>query len=542
MPQDNALAQLVRVEAEERCPKVKQGTISDYQETLLEYEKCYKGQLYHDDNRCYPWGQKYDPISKSPVPRELWKPQFMPQVGRELVDTQTANLVGKDRFPSIKVTSSKPLFKNLPTPEPAEGDDSTPEQRQERAQAKALQAWADYVLGLAELSRLAVNAVRWGLVRGEEPMLLRVHGKKPRLAVRNRTWCSWGYHNDDPDTLTWYKEAYFFQRKTPDNQGVIKDKWFLFLRQINDTLWLEQEYSVEVDGNGHESFGLATVLRDDRHNLGFVPVSIYATPDGQSMYSNGVLENVKEHIEGYNDHRAGMLKNMQPQWVKLNDSSERALAIANPGQKQAPLRPGELWELEGKSIASFSNQVEGYIAAGDMLDKEHQTMRASGGIIDIPPDNEQSGRALVLRLAPQFSSTDTQRTSFGAGIVDTADKTLKASLQYKEAIKYPPELAIPDSLEGVVISLDWGNLLPVTPEVVAEEITNVKEMRSERFMSRQTAQEYLLPLFNVDDIAAERARLAAEAAEEMEQQLALADAAFARANKDDFDKEKDEDG
>lgn len=541
MALDNTLLKLVRVEGEERCPKVKPGTLSDFQEQLLEYDKCYKGQLFDDDNRIYEWGRRYDPVTKSPIPRELWRPSFMPQTGRELVDTQTANLVGKDKFPAIRVTSAKQLFPTLPLPDAEEGDESTPEQRQERAQGKALQAFADKVLSLAELPRQAVEAVRRGLVRGEEPLLLRVHGKKPRLTVRNRTWCSWGHKPDDPDTLAWYREAYFFQRKVADAQGVLKDTWFLFLRQINDQVWLEQEYAIETNDQGQETFGPAVELRNDKHQLGYVPVSIYATPDRHSMFANGVLENVKNHIEGYNDRRAGTLKNMQPQWVALKDNgtSGADLALGSPGKKKAPLRPGELWELEAKSVASFSNQVEGFTAAGEMLEKEHQTMRASAGILDIPPDNEQSGRALILRLAPQFSSTDNLRTSFGPGIIDTVRKTLEASLKHQAAIDFGPELALPSSLEGIEISVDWGQLLPITPEVVAEEITNVQSMRDMRLMSRQTAMEYLLPLFGIDDIASEQARLAAEAAEEMEQQLALAEAAAARLESPDPDgKEK----
>jgi hypothetical protein len=538
MALDNALLSLVRVEGEERCPKVKEGTLSGFQEQLLEYDKCYKGQLFDDPNRCYEWGRRYDPFTRSPIARELWKPNYMPQTGRELVDTQTANLVGKDKFPAIRVTSAKPLFAHLPTPEPEDGDESTPEQRQARAQAKALQAFADKVLSLAELPKQAVEAVRMGLVRGEEPLLLRVHGKKPRLTVRNRTWCHWGYLKDDPDTLAWYREAFFFKRKVPDDKGVIQDKWFLFLRQINQQLWLEQEYPIETDpATGQETFGPAVEIRRDQHALGYVPVSIYATPDRQSMYANGVLENVKHHIEGYNDVRAGTLKNAQPQWVALKDGGTNGsnLALGTPGQKKEPLRPGELWELEAKSIASFSNQVEGYTTAGQLLEQERQAMRASSGILDIPPDNEQSGRALILRLAPQFSSTDNLRTSFGPAIVDTVRKTLLAALKHQAAIDFGPDLALPSTLEGIEISVDWGQLLPITPEVVAEEIANVKEMRAERLMSKQSAMEYLLPLFGIDDIASEQARLAAEAAEELEQQLALAEAAFERENQEQED-------
>lgn len=538
--QNNKLSQMVRVEENDRCPVPKDGFISDYQEKLLRYEKCYKGKLFDDENRCYEWGQRYDPVSQSPIPRELWKPSYMPQIGRELIDTQTAHLVGKDKFPSIKVTSSKPLFKNLPTPEAKEGDKSTPEERQAHAQAKALQIWADQVFELAKLSQVAQETVRCGLIRGEEPMLLRIHGKKPRLTSRNRTWCNWQFGDSNPDDLIGYREAYFFKRKMPDQQGVIKDKWFLFVREIDQKQWLEREFPIEVDANGKETFGAALILRQDAHGLGFVPVSVYSTPDRCSMYDNGVMENVKQHIEGYNDRRAGTLKNMQPQWVVLKENSGAPQPIGKPGDKKGALKPGLLWELEGKSVQSFSNQIEGYVAAGEMLDSEHQDMRAAGGIIDIPPDNEQSGRALILRLAPQFSSTDMLRTSFGEGLKDTARKTLAASHKYRTAVEFEPDLAIPDSLDGIVISLDWGGMLPVTPEVVSDELDNVQKARDMGVMSRQTAQEYLLPLFNVEDIAAERTRLAAEAAEEMEQQLQLSTALFEKTNGDQ-ENEKDED-
>ncbi|MEZ0371635.1 MAG: hypothetical protein ACAI44_21265 [Candidatus Sericytochromatia bacterium] len=515
---------------QERKLKIRSGGQTDFQKLLIDYRRCFEGKLFDEKTRRYTWGQRFDPGGNR-LSRKLWKPLFIPSIARDMVETHVSYITGEDKFPTITVTSpDQGLFDGLETPEgyedAAEG--------QAKAQADALQAWAAAVLRQAKLEEMTHEATQESLILGQCPVLIRTYGTKVWLTSVDRTWCHWSYTEEDPDELEAFTEAYFFTRE--DEEG--KEQEYFFERIIDRDSWTQWEKRVVKGSNGQEMLEESEPTFTNDHGLGFCPVVVFAMPEDQSLFANEVLGNVKGHIEWYNDIKAGIRNNMDPQWVLLKTASGPRPA-GRPGDKdKKPLEKQTLWELEGEQLQSFANETGGYEIARKSLGDECSDLRRYSHIIDIPPDNSQSGVALALRLAPQIAAVSRFRNTIGEALRALVTKTLRVAAVAK-GLALPEEVRTPSSLKTFTVSLRWGSVMPVTPEVVAQELDNHERMVDKRFMSLHTSQAQILPLAGVDDVEAERIRIQQEKEADDEEQLALLEAAAA-ASKDDKSKEDEE--
>ena len=501
----------------DRKLKIRQGGQTDYQKLLIDYRRCFEGKLFDDRTRIYTWGQRFDPGGNR-LERKLWKPLFIPSIARDLVETHCSYITGEDKFPTIHVTSPDALFTGVVA---AEGYED-PSEGQAKAQADALQAWASAVLRLAKLEETTHEGVQESLICGEAPVLIRTYGTKPYLTVVDRTWCHWSYTDDDPDELDVFTEAYFFTRENEEG----KEEEYLFERIIDRTSWTQWEKKVVKGSNGKEMLEESEPTFVNDHGLDFCPVVVFPMPDGQSLFANEVLGNVKGHIEWYNDIKAGIRNNMDPQWALLKKAGGPRPAGRPGGEDSAPLEKGTLWEMEGDQLQSFANQTTGYEMARESLKDECGDLRRYAHVIDIPMDNNQSGVALALRLAPQIAAVGRFRNTLGEALRCLVEKTLRVAYAAKDLV-LPADVLQPTMLNVFTVSLNWGNVMPTTPDVVAQELDNKERMVTDKFMSRFTAQGQLLPLAGVDDVEAERLRIDQEEAEALEQQQEMLAAAAA---------------
>lgn len=513
----------------ERNIILKKEFMTKTQERLLSYQKCYEGKLFDEECRRYPWGQQMDFFGNE-ISQDRWKPQYMPSIARELVETVSAYLTGKDKFPSVTVEASSEIpFSDLPEPSETESTEENDESPAEEAQEDALSSFVRCLLEHSCFEEKTADALDAMLIKGKQPLLIRIYGGRTWLTVPDSTWCSWDYDEDDPAILTHYQEAFFFTRAGDvTKEGQLIE--YLYLRQVDAERWYEAEIPLEKDLNGKLSLGEPVVLFDEDHGFDFCPVALFETDTGDGLYANEVLENIRGYIKGYNNVNCGIEENMRPQWVLLKDTNERNLAAGTPGGgEEEPLRRGRLWQLRGSSIQSFANQTAGYeMASATIKDGGRAELRQAAHVIDIPPGTELSGRALLMMFAPQYASIDRLRARVTKAIEDLIQKIVRAAMTRLAELKFKQPIPLPavSTLEGLQVSLDWGQLMPITPDVVKEELSNVIEMISNELMSQESAQAYMLPFFHIKDIDGERRKIAAEKEAKQQTELAMAKAAF----------------
>ena len=517
---------------------IKTELLSEKQKKRLEWQRCYEGKLFDDQNRTYKWGTQADFFGNE-IDRDRWKPLYVPSIAKDMVKTLSSYLVGKDKFPSINITSTEQHFEPLEIPPGYENDKAA---GQAKAQAEALQTWAKAVLDQVDLVGVVRVALREALVKEDSAVLVRYFGGHMWATVPDRTWCSWSYSENDGKTLDRFTEMYFFKRQgvTNDNGS---DKEFVFFRELTTTHWIDHEIPLDPRGDGKTELGDPIVIFDGPHGFDFCPVVAYENVDCESIYADEVLCNIKGHIEGCNDVKAGIRKNAQPQWVLLKESGDSAHIAEMPGaDEDAPLKSGKLWELEGRSVQSFANGTDGYEMAVKDLDNERYEIRSSANIIDIPADNEQSGRALALRLSPHYSAIDQLRGSIERSIKETVTKLLLGAMTRIKDLVLDEGVPRPKKLTAFKVALDWGGLMPVTPEIVKQEFENIGTLREQGLMSKKSAMEYSLPLVNIEDIDAEMRQLDIEHEKEEENSARLAEAAFGAMKDDDNEAEDEDDG
>jgi hypothetical protein len=495
---------------------VKRAKLSEFQKQLLEYRACYRGKLFAESKRRNKWGKKWDKYGNAINP-DTWKPLVIPPIAKVMVHTQTAYLCGDDKFPTVNVTSIETgLY-------PSETLD--PELDPEIAERKQLQAFASDLLEQARLEEHFQDLVSEGLILGENPILLRFFEGVPFYTIVDRTWCDWGFDENDPYKIVWFEERYFFKR-TDD------PKDYVFRRFIDAGKWVEFEGEVISRKKGKDEITWGKPVVDWSHNMGFCPVSVLTMPRGQSMYADEMVCNIKGYIESKNNIKSGVEGNMDPQWALLKRDDGNPRIKMPGGDDEAPLEKNALWELTGDSLQAFTNNTEGFKTAADNIEEEKASYYQSARVVDIPEDNEQSGRALMFRFAPQFAEVKRLRTALGYCLCDLVTKTIMGAMIFRKKLKLPSE-KIPSALTQFKVSLDWGQLLPNTPEQTGLELANADLAVEKGFLSQRTANRYIQPLFGVEDLEEEDQQIKKEQDEKQKLMLDMQAAAFAQAKGDE---------
>lgn len=518
---------------------IKKEYLTPFQKEILEYQACYDGRLFDDKKRKYPWGQQYDPDRDLDIERDQWIPRFIPGLAKELVQTLSSYLTGRDKFPSIRAASKEPLFQGLEIEKPEEQEGTEPpepEELQRRAQEKALNQFVSELLGSdqADFNSQVSAALDKALVKGESVVLTRFYGGRVWLTLPDREWCNWTFDQKDPTKIVRFTETWFFTRPgKKDPAG--NDQVYLFRRTIDQATWLEEEIPlIKRQGEDKESLGPSVITFSAPHGFDFCPVTIFESVDCRSIYADEMLCNIRGYIESYNDVHCGTFDNMRPQWVALRKAAEASYAAqkaARPGGEdddEQPLVKGRLWNLSADSIQSFANQTAGYEMGNLILAAEKGEIRGQAKIIDIPPDTDLSGRALVMLFGPQYAAIDRWRNRCEKAFRDLILKIIKAALSRLSELVIGPDIPTPTAAKNLQlkISLDWGQLIPVTPEIVSAELDNVTRAVDACLLSQKTAQEYTLPLFHVEDIECEREQIEREKAERAAAEMEIAAANF----------------
>lgn len=440
------------------------------QKRMQRYQDCYHGRLFDQPGRRFDWGCKWD-VNGYQLSRKMWKPLCIPSIAKEIIHTHEAYLFGEDKFPTINVTK--------------EGVDNNTE----------IQEYADNLFLKSGLKSKMQEMCIEVLQLKECPVVFWFYNGKPMIRVLDRKWCKITRNDNDPDEIMSLTEQYLMEEEPKNPWDEKKEYWFR--RQINQTNWTE--WKVPVDKNEDEipEFKPAFITFDVEHNLGFCPAVMFEIP--QAVFSDEIVNNIEGYIEFYNDIKSGIIKNMDPQRAILIDEDDMSL---DGGEEDSePLQRGALWKLKGRSLVDFAAQTAGYETALKLLEKEREEILRACFVISIPADNEQSGKALAMKMAPQYAAILKYRSCIGDGLIELCEKLLKAIniINPTEFLTDSELLKIPD-YKNVQISLDWGDVFPVTEDSKAKMIDNASAAHRDGMISMRLMQRYIIPLFGQDDI------------------------------------------
>jgi hypothetical protein len=495
--------------------------MTEEQREIQQYQDCYHGRLFapKDDfaaSHMKPWGMKWD-ARGNPVPKSQWKPMYVTSLAKWIVSFHSAKLFSENSFPDIKVTCSSPdIYSNLePDPEAAEGD---PEAARRQAANDKLHALLDALLEQVDIETLMQDASEDGLVQGWVPVLFSIWDSELYYEILDRKWTELTYAKDKPKQIERLVEQYVIS--VEDKEG--KTRYYLKRREVDAQWWREWEVQIAKPEN-LPVLTRQNMTAEHEHKLGFVPVVKLASPRERSLFSDEVVENIKGLIEYDNNIKHSLTKNLDPQRYMLVDSNGGELELDDveplAGEKgDEPLETGTLWPLKAKAVGDFSTAGSHETARQDRQEAVHEILE-SCHVVRVPDENQQSGKALNLRLEPAKSFISKLRVSMGRkGLAKICRMLIDIAIRLDEmgqTLTLPPEIDLPTLSPGVqlTIGLDWGDIVPPDEDDKGKAIFNAATAKKEKLISKKTAARYTAAYFGVEDIEAELEQISLEDSE-----------------------------
>jgi hypothetical protein len=490
---------------------IKASGMNEEQREIQRYQDTYKGSLFRpktqrEERTQKPWGTKFD-AKGNPVPQSQWKPLYIPSIAKWIVSFHTSKLFSEDAFPDIKAASDSPdIYTNLQLPSDAEDKEAARKQAANDELQKVLTALLEQV----EIQDLCQDASDDALVQGFIPILFSVWDSEIYAERLDRKWTKIEYDPKRPKVIILLREQYIL--KECDERG--REREYLYRREIDQTTW--REWKALIEDPGKLPILTSRHLTEDFvHDLGFVPVVKMCAPKDQSIFADEISDNIEGLIRYDNNISHSITKNLDPQRYMLVDSNGSELEmddvenLAGEDEGSEVLESGTLWPLKAKSVGDFSTQGSHETALKDLDSKVLQILE-SCHVVRVPNDNDQSGVALDLRLEPAKAYINKLRVSMGRkGLVEICHMVLAIALRLQELgqfIKLPTDVQLPKNISNNTfkITLDWGDIIPVSEKSKADAIFNAKTAKESGFISNKSAMRYVASFFGIEDLEAEQ--------------------------------------
>jgi hypothetical protein len=317
----------------------------------------------------------------------------------------------------------------------------------------------------------------------EEPD--RLESVTERYKVPGTTLAAMGYDIDDPQTQHWFMRGWDTDQET----------WYLPWPVTSDT-------PPQIDER-----------RTTRHGLGFVPIvwirNLPGGPDGP------------DGIDGACTFRAALETSIEIDYQLsqagrgLKYSSDPTLLIREPAADSRELVRGggnalvvsehgdaRLLEINGTAAGAVIDYVR---ALREMALESIHGNRASADRLSAA----QSGRALEMMHQGLVLLADNLRISYGAGLLELARMILQASQTYRLTVLGSQ---IDPIDPGTRLSLVWPRWFAPTAEDRSADATTLATLTNAHLLSPETALRSVADVYNVTDIALERARIKTEQA------------------------------
>lgn len=487
---------------------VKLHGLTPYQREIEDYERCYNGTLFSEDNRT-PWDIEYNMIGDY-IPQDRRKPNYKPPLGREIIDSFAAGIFGGDKFPSIAVSSTKDLYPNTDLIALAiergtlkkEKVDAMSDEEKRRLKVKLsteeIQRFATSILTRAFLNLKMSEATRLGLIAGQSIVVSKLIDGIFYLEVFNiKNIRNLKMQKRRPDRIESFSEIYMYEDTDPRDKTKVTNFWYR--RDFTSEAEIEYHPIQEREVKGlPETFNwkIATV---EEHNIGYCPAVLFNAPMGRPILY-GQIENIKAYTYYWNNIYTGSRTNMNPRYAVLFDQ-DGALIDSN----FTPKRSNEMMAFVGaKSIevlAPNSAQLES--AREIRKDMKAEIMKACHVYNDFNPSNQQSGEAIAMRLAPEIEAIGEYQIAFGDnGMAVVAEQIIDIARIYNQRGDYVMTRAdalVPEE-SGFIIQLSFGPNLPVTADTVLKEVTTALTAYKGGLVDLKHAVGRIAQYFNIVDI------------------------------------------
>lgn len=488
---------------------IKLHSLSPEQRMLDEYERCYSCHLF--DGRAYDWSQDFSDYTGEYIKQDKRKPHFEDPIGKEIIDTISAFVFGSDKFPSIAFKAMQDIYPKEDLFERAIDDGTLKEEKlkelndREKKKLKVdlcndeLHKLSSGILTPRLLNLPMLEATRQALIFGHSIVVIKLVDGVFYLEVINfKNVCNLEFHEFIPEKIMKFSEIYLYEDVDKENPTRMANYWFR-----RDFTEKEEIYYQPIKENSQK--GLPSTFRWERngkktvkHDLGFCPAILFKAPNGRSLFY-GQLENIKNYIYYTNNIYSGTRKNMDPQYAVL--FGEEAMI---DDSNRSPKRKGGIWAFTGaKSIEAISPGSGGYDTAREFRKDLKKDIMKACRVDDVPANNQQSGAALTIRLAPTIDAIGEYRICFGEkGLLEVCEMILKIAILQQEKgkeILIRNNAIIPKS-DKFICSLGWGEKMPVTEDSIMKAITNSLTAYKGGLIDLEHAVKKIAPFFNVIDI------------------------------------------
>lgn len=475
---------------------------------LDEYERCYSCHLFQDKN--IPWDKSYD-IRGQYVPQSMRKPEFVAPIGKQIVDTLSANVFGYDKYPDIVVKTAKDIYDGVDVIEKAiefgyldqEDVDGLSDKQLRSLRMKMVneftQRFAQAILTQTALNPAMLDGTRKALIMGQSIVVYKFVNMILCTEVINMKYVrNLVFHKQIPGKLESFTEIYRYQDKDPENPTKTTSFWY---RRDFDSV-KEVEFFPIKDG-GSEAHAMrqtwkANPDRTFKHDLGWCPAVLLQTNDGQSVFY-GQVDNIKSYAYLINNLLNGLRANMHPQWAALMKSDD------DLNSNQAPKHAGGIWMMHGvESLQCISPGAAGYAEARELSKELRKDILKGCRVEDASPSNYQSGIALTIKMAPSMDAIGEYRISFGeCGLLPLARMILETCIVMHQRgvdLKLPEDILIPTEI-NCSIRLSWGPLQPVTEDTISKAIINAATAKSAKLVDKVHAAQKVATYFDVTNLA-----------------------------------------
>ena len=359
----------------------------------------------------------------------------------------------------------------------------------------------------AGLNRVMLDAALRGSV-GSVAIQLRVLRGRVFLQVLDSAYLTPCWDPEEPDRLLSVTETYKVPGRVLTTQGYA-------LGDDTSTYWFMRRWDTETETwyepwpMGQQCIPVVDAVRTTHHRLGFVPlVWIRNLPGGDGVDGACTFRPaIETAIEiDYQLSQAGR---------GLKYSSDPTLLVREPAAMEGDLIRGggnalvvsekgdaKLLEINGTAAAAVIEYVRTLRELA--LEGVHGN-RASADRLSAA----QSGRALELMNQGLVWLADNLRVSYGTGLLELARMVIRASNRY--TLRTYDE-QIPPLDVSARVGLKWPRWYTPTAEDRLRDAQTLRVLAATGSISKETALKSIADVYDIEDVPAEIARIAAEEA------------------------------
>lgn len=361
------------------------------------------------------------------------------------------------------------------------------------------------------LNQVMIDAAVKGSV-GSVAVLMRVLSGRIFFDVLDTTFLCPVWDQRAPDTLARVSERY----KVP---GAVLAANGYDLDDPSIDYWFERSWDADTEAwflptpvNGFSGGGVVDEARTVRHGLGFVPIvwirnlpgpSASGDPNDGACTFRAAVETQIEIDYQLSQAGRGLKYSSDPTLLIKEPATSDTEIVKGAGNALVVSEKGDakLLEIGGTASAAVLDYVR--TLREYALESVHGN-RASADRLTAA----QSGRALELMNQGLIWLADNLRVSYGEGaLLALGRMVLRAASRYPLRVMDEP---VPALDPNVRLSLKWPRWYPLTSDDRQKDAQTLATLVGSGQLSRETAVKVIADTYDIDDVPAELARIAAD--------------------------------